>query len=292
MFELINAENKTIRVLANNQELNNKLSSINIQPTNFFSFKTEDQTELYGYTIEPLKKKKKDKSPVFMFCYGGPNSAQVEDRWGGNNFMYFQYLAQNGYRVVCVDNRGTGNRGEAFRKCTYLNLGKIETQDQISAANYWRKQPGIDSTKISMFGWSFGGFMAANCILKGADVFNCAISVAPVTDWRFYDNIYTERFMRTPAENKNGYIDNANMKFADKLKGKLLLMHGDADDNVHIQNSFELTNALIKNNKQFDMFVYPNRNHGISGGITRYFVFKKMTDFIFNNMPSKNVLKK
>ncbi len=288
-FTLLNAENKSIRVLEDNAVLTSKLKERKIIPANFFSFKTEDGTELYGYMITPILKKKKDKSPVFMYCYGGPNASQVEDRWGGMNMLYFQFLAQNGYTIVCVDNRGTGNRGEAFRKCTYMNLGQIETQDQISAARYFKKQNWVDRNKISMFGWSYGGFMATNCMLRGAGVFNSCVAVAPVTDWRFYDNIYTERYMRTPQENAKGYANNNCSKFADKLQGHFLLMHGGADDNVHTQNSFELTNALIKADKQFDEFIFPNKNHGIGGGNTRYFLFRKMTDFIFKNMPNNNI---
>jgi dipeptidyl-peptidase-4 len=276
-------------MLENNDELKKKLASKNLQPTEFFSFKTEDGTELFGYKISPVLKKKKDKAPVFMYCYGGPNSAQVEDHWGGSNFMYFQFLAQNGYTIVCVDNRGTGNRGEAFRKCTYKNLGQIETQDQISAARYFKKQPGIDSNKISMFGWSYGGFMATNCMLRGAGVFNACVAVAPVTDWRFYDNIYTERYMQTPKENAVGYMNSSCINYADKMQGHFLLMHGGADDNVHTQNTYELTNALIKADKQYDEFIFPNKAHGISGGNTRYFLFKKMTNFIFENNPSNNI---
>jgi dipeptidyl-peptidase-4 len=291
-YSLLDNQNKTIRVLEDNADLKKKLATKNLQPSEFFSFKTEDGTELFGYKISPLLKKKKDKAPVFMYCYGGPNASQVEDRWGGMNFMYFQFLAQNGYAMACVDNRGTGNRGEAFRKCTYLTLGKIETQDQISAAKYFKKQTWVDSNKISMFGWSYGGFMATNCILRGAGVFNCAVAVAPVTDWRYYDNIYTERYMRTPKENFAGYSENSCLKFTDNLKGNFLLMHGTADDNVHLQNSMELTSALIKSNKQFDEFYYPNKNHGISGGITRYYLYKKMTDFIFNHNPSLNIQQK
>jgi dipeptidyl-peptidase-4 len=290
-YTLLDNQNKTFRVLEDNADLKKKLSDKKLQPTDFYSFKTEDGTELFGYKILPLLKSKKDKSPVFMYCYGGPNSAQVEDHWGGLNFMYFQFLAQNGYAMACVDNRGTGNRGEAFRKCTYQNLGTIETQDQISAARYLKQQNWVDSNKISMFGWSYGGFMATNCMLRGGSVFNACVAVAPVTDWRYYDNIYTERYMRTPKENAMGYANNNCSKFAENMLGNFLLMHGGADDNVHIQNTFELTNALIKADKQFDEFIFPNKAHGISGGNTRYFLFKKMTNFIFDKNPSKNIQK-
>ncbi|MFM2225065.1 MAG: hypothetical protein RJA07_1267 [Bacteroidota bacterium] len=288
-YTLLDNQNKTIRVLEDNADLKKKISEKKLQPVDFFSFKTEDGTELFGYKISPLLKKKKDKAPVFMYCYGGPNASQVEDHWGGTNFMYFQFLAQNGYAMACVDNRGTGNRGEAFRKCTYMNLGQIETQDQISAARYFKKQNWVDSNKISMFGWSYGGFMATNCMLRGAGVFNACVAVAPVTDWRFYDNIYTERYMQTPKENAVGYINSSCSNYADKMQGHFLLMHGGADDNVHTQNTYELTNALIKADKQYDEFIFPNKAHGISGGNTRYFLFKKMTNFIFENNPSNNI---
>jgi dipeptidyl-peptidase-4 len=235
--------------------------------------------------MKPSKMKKKAKCPVFMTCYGGPGSAQVEDRWGGANFMYFQYLTDLGYGVVCVDNRGTGNRGAAFKQCTYLKLGEIETIDQIEAAKYIGKNwSWVDAKRISMFGWSYGGFMASNCILKGADVFKCAIAVAPVTDWRFYDNIYTERYMQTPQENSSGYDENSPINQVNKLKGKFLLNHGSGDDNVHVQNSMQMIEALIQANKQFDSEIYPDKNHGIYGGKTRIQLYTKMTNFIKENL--------
>ena len=251
----------------------------------FFEFKTVDGTTLYGYNMKPSKMKKKAKCPVFMTCYGGPGSAQVEDRWGGANFMYFQYLTDLGYGVVCVDNRGTGNRGAAFKQCTYLKLGEIETIDQIEAAKYIGKNwSWVDAKRISMFGWSYGGFMSSLAMTKGADVFSMGIAVAPVTNWRYYDNIYTERFMRTPQENPAGYDTNSPINHVDKLKGKFLLVHGMADDNVHFQNSTDMITALVKANKQFDFFAYPNKNHGIYGGNTRNHLFSMMYDYILKNL--------
>ncbi|MFW5674289.1 MAG: S9 family peptidase, partial [Rikenellaceae bacterium MAG02] len=196
----------------------------------------------------------------------------------------FQMLAQNGYIIVSVDNRGTGGRGEEFKKCTYLQLGKLESDDQIEANKYLRTLPFVDSTRIGSFGWSYGGFMTALAMTKGANYFKAGISVAPVTNWKFYDNIYTERFMRKPIENPDGYEKNSPIFYAKKLKGNFLLIHGDADDNVHVQNTMELVNALVKNNKQFDLFIYPNKNHGIYGGYTRYHLYKKMTDFLYDNL--------
>ncbi len=285
VVKLINEDGSLLRILEDNANLKAKLAGMKMNYPSFFEFTTVDGTTLYGYNMKPSKMKKKAKCPVFMTCYGGPGSAQVEDRWGGANFMYFQYLTDLGYGVVCVDNRGTGNRGAAFKQCTYLKLGEIETIDQIEAAKYIGKNwSWVDAKRISMFGWSYGGFMASNCILKGADVFKCAIAVAPVTDWRFYDNIYTERYMQTPALNASGYQNTACTLYADNLKGKFLLMHGTADDNVHFQNSMELTNALFAKNKSFEQYFFPNKNHSIAGGYSRWLVYDKMTKFLQSNL--------
>jgi dipeptidyl-peptidase-4 len=193
-------------------------------------------------------------------------------------------LVQNGYIVVSVDNRGTGARGQEFKKMTYLELGKYETMDQISAAKYLGNQAYVDADRIGIFGWSYGGYMSSLCLFKGADVFKSAIAVAPVTNWKWYDTIYTERYMRTEKENESGYKDNSPVNFTDLMKGKYLLVHGVADDNVHFQNTAEMVNALIRSNKQFDTYFYPNRNHGIFGGTTRLHLYNKMTDFIYENL--------
>ena len=219
-----------------------------------------------------------------MYLYGGPGSQQVTDAWGGSNFLWFQMLTQQGYIVACVDNRGTGARGAEFKKCTYQQLGKFETQDQIEANRHLASLPYVDGGRIGIFGWSYGGYMSSLCLLKGADDFKMAIAVAPVTNWRYYDSIYTERYMRTPQENAAGYDDNSPINHVDKLKGKYLLVHGSADDNVHYQNTMEMTTALVNANKDFDMFVYPNKNHGIYGGYTRLHLFRKMTNFIKENL--------
>jgi len=222
--------------------------------------------------------------PVLMFVYGGPGSQMVTDAWKGQNYWWFQMLAQKGYVVACVDNRGTGARGEEFKKTTYLTLGKYETRDQIEAAQYLGSLPYIDEDRIGIFGWSYGGFMATHCILQGNDVFDSAIAVAPVTNWKWYDTIYTERFMRTVAENEEGFHDNSPIYYADQLKGSYLLVHGGSDDNVHFQNTAEMSAALIKANKQFDTYFYPNRNHGIYGDNARLHLYTKMTDFLIENL--------
>ena len=219
-----------------------------------------------------------------MYLYGGPNSQQVTDSWKGQNYWWFQMLAQQGYIVACVDNRGTGARGEEFRKMTYLNLGHYETIDQIEAAKYLGNLAYTDKERIGIFGWSYGGYMSSLCLLKGNDVFKAAIAVAPVTNWKWYDTIYTERYMRTEKENPDGYADNSPINFVDRLKGKYLLVHGMGDDNVHFQNTVEMANALISANKQFDTYFYPNRHHGISGDNARRHLYNKMTNFILENI--------
>lgn len=253
----------------------------------FFSFKTSEDIELNGWMMKPANIEPGKKYPVLMYVYGGPGSQTVENAWGWYDYIWFQMLVQNDVIVVSVDNRGTGGRGEDFKKCTYLQLGKLETIDQIEAAKYLGTLPYIDKDNIGIFGWSYGGYMSSLCMTKGADVFKAGIAVAPVTNWRYYDNIYTERFMRTPAENADGYDKNSPMFFAKKLKGPFLLVHGDADDNVHVQNTMEFADALIHNNKQFDMMVYPNKNHGIYGGWTRFHLYTKMTEFIYKNLKTQ-----
>lgn len=219
-----------------------------------------------------------------MFQYSGPGSQQVADKFPLGNYFWHQMLAQKGYIIVCADGTGTGYRGEAFKKKTYLQLGKYESDDQIAVAKNLGALPYVDKDRIGIWGWSYGGFMSATCIMKGNDVFKTAISVAPVTNWRYYDNIYTERYMRTPQENEKGYDENAPEKMAGKLKGNLLLVHGTADDNVHFQNAAMLTTALIKANKQFDNAYYPDKAHGISGGNTSLHLYTKMTKFIMDNL--------
>jgi len=193
-------------------------------------------------------------------------------------------LAQQGYIIACVDGRGTGARGEEFKKMTYKQLGHYETIDQIEAAKWLGRKPYVDVNRIGIFGWSYGGYMSSLAILKGNDVFKAAIAVAPVTNWKWYDSIYTERYMQTSEENAEGYQQNSPVYFADQLKGNYLLVHGMGDDNVHFQNTAEMANALIAANKQFDTYFYPNRNHGIYGGNTRLHLFTKMTDFLQENL--------
>jgi dipeptidyl-peptidase-4 len=283
-YSLYSGDGKMIRSLETNTILREKLASYRLSKKEFFSFTTSTGTSLNGWMIKPSNFDASKKYPVFMTVYGGPGHNTVENQWEGSNYMWYQYLAQKGYIVVSVDNRGTGNRGEAFKKSTYKQLGKLETEDQLEAAKYMAAQSYVDASRIGIQGWSYGGYMSSLCITKGADVFKMAIAVAPVTNWRFYDSIYTERFMQTPEENESGYDDNSPINHVARLKGKYLLIHGTGDDNVHFQNSVEMVTALVKANKQFDLFFYPDKNHGIYGGNTRLHLYTKMTDYLLENL--------
>ncbi|NBA78155.1 prolyl oligopeptidase family serine peptidase [Emticicia sp. ODNR4P] len=278
------ANTQLIKVLEDNADLRARLTGYNISPKEFTVIKTADGVELNSWMIKPTNFDPNKKYPLLMFVYGGPGSQQVLNQYDGANFYWYQILAQKGYIVACVDNRGTGGRGSEFKKCTYLNLGKLEVHDQIEAAKYFGKLPFIDAARIGIQGWSYGGFMASNCLFQGADVFKAAIAVAPVTNWRYYDTVYTERFLRTPQENPSGYDDNSPVTHAKNLKGNFLLVHGTGDDNVHFQNAVALEDALIKNNKQFQSFYYPNKNHGIAGGNTRLHLYTMMTNFLEKNL--------
>ncbi len=280
---LNNAKGKLIRVLEDNKALVAKMKEYHFVKKEFFKFKTSEGVELNGWMYKPANFDSTKKYPVFMHMYGGPGSQEVTDSWNYTE-VWYQLLAQKGYLVVCVDNRGTGGRGADFKKITYGQLGKYETIDQIEAAKYIGSLPYADEKRISMQGWSYGGYMSTLCLEKGADVFKTAIAVAPVTNWRYYDSIYTERYMGLPQDNPNGYDDNSPVNHTALIKGKYLLMHGLADDNVHFQNSAELITKLIQNEVQFDLMVYPNKNHGIYGGNTRHYLFKKMLIFLEENL--------
>jgi len=271
---------KIVRVIEDNAGLRARQEALGMQNLEFFQFTTPQDVALNGWMIKPHDFDENKEYPVFMYLYGGPGSQQVTDSWRGHNYWWFQLLAQQGYLVACVDNRGTGGRGEAFKKATYLQLGHYETIDQVEAAKYLGSLPYADAGRIGIFGWSYGGYMSSLCLLKGNDVFKTAIAVAPVTSWKWYDTIYTERFMRTLAENPDGYQNNSPIYFADRLRGEYLLVHGMGDDNVHFQHTAEMVNALVNANKQFDTYFYPNRNHGIYGGYTRLHLYRKMTDFL------------
>jgi len=277
-------DGKVIQTIIDNKNLAEKVKKYDLPTKEFFELTTEKGHKLNAWMIKPKDFDASKKYPVFMFQYSGPGSQQVANQWLNSNDYWFMMLSQQGYIVACVDGRGTGFKGAEFKKCTQKELGKYEVEDQIDAAKVIGNYAYVDKTRIGIFGWSYGGFMSSNCLFKGADVFKMAIAVAPVTNWRFYDSIYTERYMQTPQENASGYDDNSPINHVSKLKGKFLLIHGTADDNVHVQNTMQMVEALVQANKQFDWAIYPDKNHGIYGGKTRIQLYNKMTNFIKDNL--------
>ena len=280
MVRLFDASGKLVKTLEDNAELKERLQGFAMSEREFFSFPTVDGTSLNGYMIKPADFDPNKQYPVLMYVYGGPGSQNVMNSWGGARDFWHHHLAAEGYIVVCVDNRGTGGRGRDFKHATYANLGKLETEDQIAGAKYLGSLPYIDAARIGIWGWSYGGYMSSLALMIGNDAFKAAIAVAPVTTWRYYDTIYTERYLQTPQLNAAGYDDNSPITHVNKLKGNYLLIHGTGDDNVHYQNAVDLVDALIKADKQFETMYYPNRNHGISGGNTTWHLYNLMTDFI------------
>lgn len=268
-----------VRMLEDNSRLLELQRELGVASAQFFDFKTSEGVSLNGWMIKPTAPEfENQKLPVLMFVYGGPGSQQVTDQWKGANYWWFQMLAQKGYVVACVDNRGTGARGEEFKKMTYQQLGHYETLDQIEAAKYMGTLSFVDPARVGIFGWSYGGYMSSLCMLKGGEVFKTGVAVAPVTNWKWYDSVYTERYMRTNEENPDGYENNTPTNFADQLTGNYLLIHGIADDNVHFQHTAEMANQLIAANKQFDTMIYPNQNHGI--GSSKLHLYTLMTRFL------------
>ncbi|RXG14665.1 dipeptidyl-peptidase-4 [Leeuwenhoekiella aestuarii] len=284
VFTLNDAEDgDVIRKIKDNQALKDQFDAYVISEKEFFTLPINGE-ELNAYMIKPKDFDPAKKYPVFMTQYSGPGSQSVANSWSAGNGYWFQMLAQEGYIIVCVDPRGTGLKGRDFKKMTQKELGKYEVEDQIAAAQALGERDYVDADRIGIWGWSYGGFMASNCIFQGADTFKMAIAVAPVTSWRFYDSIYTERYMTTPQENASGYDNNSPLSHVDALEGKFLLVHGSADDNVHVQNTMRLIEALVQANKQFDWAIYPDKNHGIYGGNTRLHLYTKMTNFIKENL--------
>ncbi|GEQ85360.1 peptidase S9 [Patiriisocius marinistellae] len=272
-----------VREIINNKALKEITKGFKISPKEFSTINVNG-FDLNMYTIKPLDFDPNKEYPLFMYQYSGPGSQNVANKWDTSNDYWHQMLAQQGIIVVCVDGRGTGLKGRDFKKMTQKELGKLEVEDQITVAQKLGQERYIDANRIGIWGWSYGGFMSSNCLFQGADTFSMAIAVAPVTSWRYYDTIYTERYMTTPQENASGYDNNSPISHVDKLKGKYLLVHGSADDNVHVQNTMQLVEALVQANKQFDWRIYPDKNHGIYGGNTRIHLYNMMTDFIKNNL--------
>ncbi|UOE39933.1 S9 family peptidase [Chryseobacterium suipulveris] len=283
-FVLKDGNGKVVRELQNNDEQLKKLQQDNFIIKEYFTVPNEAGDQMNAWIMKPKNFDPNKKYPLFMYQYSGPGSQQVTNSWDTGNGLWFSHLVQQGYIVACVDGRGTGGKGTKFKKVTYMQLGKYEIEDQIAAAKWFGKQSYIDKDRIGIFGWSFGGYMASLALTKGADVFKTGIAVAPVTNWRYYDTVYTERFMRTPQENPSGYDDNSPTTYAKLLKGKFLMIHGTADDNVHYQNALEFAEGLIQNKKQFEFMTYPDKNHGIYGGNTRPQLYQMMTDFLLKNL--------
>ena len=279
---------RLVRNIKDNSALKNTLSYYKYSNKEFSTLNVNGN-DLNMWMLKPSDFDATKTYPLLMFQYSGPGSQRVVNKWNSSRDYWHQYLAQQGYIVVCVDGRGTGFKGSDFKKVTYLNLVKYETEDQIQAAKQIGSLPYIDASRIGIWGWSFGGHMSTNCLLKGKDVFKMAIAVAPVTSWRFYDTIYTERFMRTPQENPGGYDDNSPFNYPELLKGDYLLIHGSGDDNVHVQHTMRMVEALIQANKQFEWSIYPDKNHGIYGGNTTMHLYTKMTNFLHEKLGDKRI---
>ncbi|UZR94869.1 S9 family peptidase [Chondrinema litorale] len=277
-------KNESIKVLEDNSELKSTLEEYDIVTKEFFTISLDNDVELNAYMLKPTDFDSTKQYPLLVYQYSGPGSQNVSKGWSGGHFFMHQYLVQQGYIVAVVDPRGTGFKGKAFKHITYKQLGKYETEDQIAAAKYMSSLDYIDASRIGIWGWSYGGYMSSLCIMKGADVFKTAVAMAPVTTWRFYDSIYTERYLQRPQDNASGYDDNSPINHVDKLKGNFLLVHGTGDDNVHFQNSVALQDALIQSGKQFSSFYYPDKNHGLRGGNDRGHFYQLFANYIMNNL--------
>lgn len=279
---------KELATMLDNNKLKEKIATLTLPTKEFFTFRTAEGVELNGWMMKPANFDATKKYPVIMHQYSGPGSQQVLDRWGIGSFsdagMFEAYMADRGYISVCVDGRGTGGRGAEFEKCTYLFLGVKESHDQVEAAKYLGTLPYVDGSRIGIWGWSFGGYNTLMSMSEGSNIFKAGVAIAAPTDWRYYDSVYTERFMRTPKENGDGYDAGSAIKRAPKMHGSLLLIHGTADDNVHLQNMAEYSEALVQAGVQFDEHIYINRNHGISGGNTRNHLMNRVANFFLRNL--------
>lgn len=288
LITLNNNKGQEMVTLLDNKKLKSKTAQLNMPTKEFFSFKTSEGVELNGWMMKPANFNPSKKYPVIMHQYSGPGSQQVLDKWGigsfGDGGMFEAVMCDKGYIMVCVDGRGTGGRGAAFEKCTYLSIGVKEATDQAEAAKYLSTLPYVDGSRIGIWGWSYGGYNTLMSMSEGSGAFKAGVAIAAPTDWRFYDSVYTERFMRTPKENGDGYQASSAINRASKLKGKLLLIHGSADDNVHLQNFMEYSEALVQANIQFDTQIYTNRNHSIFGGNTRNHLMNRVANFFLQNL--------
>ncbi len=281
---LYSAKGALIKEIANNEKLIKTLVEYKLGEQHFGTFKNKNATNIDYWMLKPKNFDSSKKYPVLFYVYGGPGYQTAKNAYGGANYLWHEYIAQQGYIIITINNTGSGAQGQAFKKKTYLQLGNYETQDYIDAAVHFSNFAYVDKTRLGVWGWSYGGYMSSNCISRGAEYFKTAVAVAPVTNWRYYDNIYTERYMRTPQENALGYDTNSPINHIKKIKGNYLIIHGTADDNVHFQNAAEMILAMNNANIKYETAIYPNRNHGISGGKTRLHLFTKITNFITENL--------
>ena len=288
MVTLNDNNGKRLATIVDNKELLTKLKDVNIGQKELFAFTTEDGVKLYGWMIKPVDFDENKKYPVIMHQYSGPYSQKVKDSWAIGQYgggLFESYMASNGFIMVCVDGRGTAGRGTKFGKCTYMSLGVYESKDQVEAAKYLASLPYVDKNNIAIWGWSFGGYNTLMAMSEGTPVFKAGVAIAAPTDWRFYDTVYTERYMRTPKENKDGYDKSSAIVNVDKLHGNLLLIHGTADDNVHFRNMTRYIHALTQAGKQFRTAIYPDSNHSIYyGSNTRQQMFRMIADFFIENL--------
>lgn len=276
--------NKLVKVLKDNNELKSLSETYDFAKKDFFEIEGPEKTPLNAYLLKPAAFDSTKQYPVVLYQYSGPGSQNVKNAWAGSHYSFHQMLTQKGYIVAVVDTRGTGGKGERFKKQTYMDLGKYETADLIASAKFLGKLDFVDASRIGVWGWSYGGYMSSLCMTKGDGIFKAGIAVAPVTNWRFYDTIYTERYMRRPQENEDGYDQNSPTTFANQLKGNYLMIHGTGDDNVHFTNAVTFQESLIQANKQFDSFYYPDKNHGIYGGKTRTHLYTTMLNWWLENL--------
>ena len=287
MFSIVDNQGKQVKALVENEKLIAKIKDYNLPGKTFFDFTTSEGVKLNGWMMKPVDFDESKRYPVIMFQYSGPANQQVVDAWNigsmGQGGLYDAYLTQQGFIIVCVDGRGTGGRGADFEKCTYLRLGQLESKDQVETALYLQQLPYVDKDNIGIWGWSYGGFNTLMSMSEGRPVFKAGVAVAPVTNWRYYDSVYSERFMRTPRENPTGYGVNPIARAKD-LHGKLLVCHGLADDNVHPQNAFEYSEALVQHDIDFKEVIYTNRNHSIRGGNTRKHLLRQISQFFIENL--------
>jgi dipeptidyl-peptidase-4 len=277
-------KNMALKVLERNEQLVKNAMAYAMVGKEFFNFTTDDGTVLNGFMLKPAGFDSQKNYPAMVFQYSGPGSQEVENAWAGGHFYFHQMLAQRGYLVAVIDPRGTGGRGESFKKVTYKELGKLELEDHLAGAKYLARLDYVDESRLGIWGWSYGGYISSLAMTKGAGVFKVGIAVSPVTNWRFYDTIYTERYLQTPQLNPGGYDLNSPLTYAEKLEGKFLLIHGTGDDNVHFQNSVIFQDALINSGKQFESFYYPDKHHGLQGAKTKQHLYTMMLDFIEKNL--------